>query len=61
MIGWILVKESTAFNFSDMKIKKEECEAHRTLRKPQFKILEYVMTKMFGIEQLKSFLSIVLV
>lgn len=30
MIGYILVQECTSFHFSDMKVKRGECEAHKT-------------------------------
>ena len=50
MIGYILVKECTSFHFSDMKVKRGECEAHKTHRKPQAKVVEFVLTSVYSID-----------
>ncbi len=59
MIGAILVRECTAFHFSDMKVKRGECEAHKLHRKPQAKVVEFVLSTVYSLDEIKTFLQIV--
>ena len=43
-----------------MKVKRGECEAHKLERKPQAKVTDFVLTQLYSIDDIRTFLAILL-
>ena len=43
-----------------MKVKRDECEAQKLARRPQIRAVDYVLQSLFSMEEIKTFLSIIL-